>query len=184
MQHIRHGQGASPREVNWPANRGAQVMKRAFFALVAVTLVVASTGCCGWKSCGGGCGPLFGGCGGFLGCKPFGGCGSACGSGCGCDTGSFKSDGPMAVPVPVPDQAAARHGRFRQVGYSGEGAGEVQHEGVGDCDCQSGCSRCRGGRQARRPFQPGPPTAQVTYPYYTTRGPRDYLERNPRSIGR
>ena len=30
----------------------------------------------------------------------------------------------------------------------------------------------------------GPPTAQVAYPYYTTRGPRDFLVDNPPSIGR
>jgi len=30
----------------------------------------------------------------------------------------------------------------------------------------------------------GPPTAQVAYPYYTTRGPRDFLIDNPPSIGR
>lgn len=29
----------------------------------------------------------------------------------------------------------------------------------------------------------GPPAAQVTYPYYTTRGPRDFLAKNPPSIG-
>lgn len=30
----------------------------------------------------------------------------------------------------------------------------------------------------------GPPTAGVAYPYYTTRGPRDFLQDNPPSIGR
>ena len=30
----------------------------------------------------------------------------------------------------------------------------------------------------------GPPTAQVAYPYYTVRGPRDFLMDNPPSIGR
>src|SRR5262245_3716594 len=30
----------------------------------------------------------------------------------------------------------------------------------------------------------GPPTAAVAYPYYTTRGPRDFLMDNPPSIGR
>jgi hypothetical protein len=30
----------------------------------------------------------------------------------------------------------------------------------------------------------GPPTAQVAYPYYTCRGPRDFLVDNPPSIGR
>jgi hypothetical protein len=29
----------------------------------------------------------------------------------------------------------------------------------------------------------GPPTAQVGYPYYTTRGPRDYFANQPMSIG-
>lgn len=28
-----------------------------------------------------------------------------------------------------------------------------------------------------------PPSAQITYPYYTTRGPRDFLDPNPRGIG-
>jgi len=32
-------------------------------------------------------------------------------------------------------------------------------------------------------FDSGPPTGQVAYPYYTTRGPRDFLAKNPRSIG-
>jgi hypothetical protein len=29
----------------------------------------------------------------------------------------------------------------------------------------------------------GPPSAHVGYPYYTTRGPRDFLINNPPSIG-
>jgi hypothetical protein len=29
----------------------------------------------------------------------------------------------------------------------------------------------------------GPPTGAITYPYYTTRGPRDFLAKNPESIG-
>jgi hypothetical protein len=35
-----------------------------------------------------------------------------------------------------------------------------------------------------RPYQPGPPTSQVAYPYYTHRGPRDFLMSNPPTIGR
>ncbi len=35
-----------------------------------------------------------------------------------------------------------------------------------------------------RPFNAGPPSAQVAYPYYTVRGPRDFLMTNPPSIGR
>ena len=35
-----------------------------------------------------------------------------------------------------------------------------------------------------REVQPsGPPTAAYAYPYYTTRGPRDFLLNNPSSIG-
>ena len=30
----------------------------------------------------------------------------------------------------------------------------------------------------------GPASPQVTYPYYTTRGPRDFLASDPPSIGR
>ena len=37
-----------------------------------------------------------------------------------------------------------------------------------------------GGQEA---FSPGPPAGAVTYPYYTVRGPRDFLAQNPRSIG-
>jgi hypothetical protein len=29
----------------------------------------------------------------------------------------------------------------------------------------------------------GPPTGAITYPYYTTRGPRDFLAKNPPGIG-
>jgi len=32
-------------------------------------------------------------------------------------------------------------------------------------------------------FNPGPPVAQTAYPYYTLRGPRDFLLDNPPSIG-
>ena len=39
------------------------------------------------------------------------------------------------------------------------------------------------GRQQQQPFAPGPPTAAVTYPYYTVRGPRDFLAAEPRPVG-
>lgn len=47
-----------------------------------------------------------------------------------------------------------------------------------------------GGSQGACPQNPrafigpaGPPTAAVTYPYYTTRGPRDFLLDQPQTIG-
>ncbi len=43
------------------------------------------------------------------------------------------------------------------------------------------------GWERSRPRQataaPGPPTGAIAYPYYTSRGPRDFLARDPRSIG-
>lgn len=43
---------------------------------------------------------------------------------------------------------------------------------------------CKGScRAARGPSDPVPPMAQITYPYYTVRGPRDFLQRVPPPIG-
>lgn len=36
---------------------------------------------------------------------------------------------------------------------------------------------------AMGPYGGGPPAAQITYPYYTNRGPRDFLAPEPRGIG-
>jgi len=44
-----------------------------------------------------------------------------------------------------------------------------------------GCGPNNPGRQEA--FRPGPPSGAVTYPYYTVRGPRDFLAQNPRPIG-
>jgi hypothetical protein len=44
-------------------------------------------------------------------------------------------------------------------------------------------ARQRAESNAYQGGQPGPLTGAVAYPYYTTRGPRDFLARNPSSIG-
>jgi len=44
-----------------------------------------------------------------------------------------------------------------------------------------GCNLCRRGEAGQA--APGPAMGAVAYPYYTTRGPRDFLARNPQSIG-
>ncbi|XZE53520.1 hypothetical protein SH139x_005269 [Planctomycetaceae bacterium SH139] len=77
--------------------------------------------------------------------------------------------------------------------------------GSGDCNASTGCRagklgwqqggldyseglatgnprHAQPGRQS--PMVAGPPTAGVAYPYYTVRGPRDFLMDNPPSIGR
>jgi hypothetical protein len=44
--------------------------------------------------------------------------------------------------------------------------------------------RCGGCRDnCPTPATPGPPTGEVTYPYYTLHGPRDFLDANPRGLG-
>ncbi len=40
-----------------------------------------------------------------------------------------------------------------------------------------------GGYPEGTTFNQGPPVGQVAYPYYTVRGPRDFLRDNPPSIG-
>lgn len=63
----------------------------------------------------------------------------------------------------------------------------------------AGCSTCGGGyagggrhlppgcdvasAEANAMYAGGPPTGAVAYPYYTNRGPRDFLASNPGSIG-
>lgn len=54
------------------------------------------------------------------------------------------------------------------------------------CERERCCRLCqRLGCRERCQEQPaaGPATGAVTYPYYTTRGPRDFLAKNPQSIG-
>ena len=41
-----------------------------------------------------------------------------------------------------------------------------------------GCKHC-----CREQPAAGPATGAITYPYYTTRGPRDFLAKHPESIG-
>lgn len=165
---------------------GGNPMKMRFAAL-AVALVVSSVGCTAVNSCGPGGTPchvatsqmaprasmLQGRCGpghGLIdqagwtqqGCNECVACGDGCGGGCGL-FGSGEACGTGAC-------------------CGGDGCG-----GANGClqnglsallDCNGGC----GGDRCYN-FQPGPPVGQIAYPYYTTRGPRDFLMCNPPSIG-
>ena len=53
------------------------------------------------------------------------------------------------------------------------------------CPAAGRGSRCSIARKpAKQPVaDPGPQVGAVAYPYYNLRGPRDFLERNPQSIG-
>ena len=62
--------------------------------------------------------------------------------------------------------------------------GATDGQAACDADDDGGCTGCRRGCRAHyAPPAPGPATGAITYPYYTTRGPRDFLARNPQSIG-
>ena len=52
----------------------------------------------------------------------------------------------------------------------------------GHCGAHGLCPH-KGGYPEQPRVYPGPPSAQVAYPYYTTRGPRDFLMANPPTIG-
>jgi hypothetical protein len=78
--------------------------------------------------------------------------------------------------------------------YGGCGNGGCG-EGGGGC-ANGNCGDPNGGYAAGGHHQPvprgvggeyvgpqGPPTGAVAYPYYTSRGPRDFLDPNPPSLG-
>jgi hypothetical protein len=62
---------------------------------------------------------------------------------------------------------------------------------ISGCACNNCCNSCNSGmhRAAASPQQSAQPAQQagsggvVSYPYYTDRGPRDFLETHPQSIG-
>lgn len=139
--------------------------------------------------CGGGCGQgMCGCCDGFVddavscvldcpGCN----CGSACGPG-----GCYGGGGCYGDMGACSCGGQGRCGccmKLRQMLAAGCCCG-----GTGQCPCcqhlkTMACGPMVGGTDAVYNFNPGPSAAQVAYPYYTTRGPRDFLLDNPPSIG-
>lgn len=68
------------------------------------------------------------------------------------------------------------------------GRGECLHEDYACGDCGCNCPGSGGGGPldpASMGLMPAPgmSAAQVAYPYYTTRGPRDFLDPNPPRLG-
>ncbi len=55
--------------------------------------------------------------------------------------------------------------------------------GEGGCPPGGGCGPLSGVAHSRNYTGSGEPTAQVAYPYYTVRGPRDYFLDKPATIG-
>jgi hypothetical protein len=60
--------------------------------------------------------------------------------------------------------------------------GDPSDNGPGHC-CRLFHRRGDNGDGGDEGFNPGPTAGTIAYPYYTTRGPRDFLARNPQSIG-
>jgi hypothetical protein len=151
-------------------------MKRICLVALLATIALSSSGCClfdrlfccprgypiGPGPCGPGCGPACGPCGGSDG-------GPACGSWnngpraptC-CDCGDCTSAGPP------PGYGGPQGYCGGPSGYGGQPIG-----GQGRPLCANNYV----------PANSGPPSGAVAYPYYTTRGPRDFLANNPGSIG-
>jgi hypothetical protein len=82
------------------------------------------------------------------------------------------------------DFRPVRHGLFDR-GFLGQGCKTCGRHG-GGAGGHGSCNECgAGGYHGYGQAGPaGPPTAHVAYPYYTTRGPRDFLINNPPTIGR
>ncbi len=56
--------------------------------------------------------------------------------------------------------------------------------GAATCRCgRPDCPICGRGGGGQPAGESGPPTAQITYPYYTLHGPRDFLMRDTPSLG-
>ncbi|MBX3412198.1 MAG: hypothetical protein KF708_05720 [Pirellulales bacterium] len=166
-------------------------MKRVLLSLAMLAFLGSSTGCClvdrifhchhGW------CGPSTyedccweghdcGGCGGCCdtGCDSCGGGCDSCGGG-GCSSGGCSSCGGGSY-----DTGCTGCGGGDMYADSGMHGGPMMAGGPG---CANGHCNLAARRLANTQGPPGPPTAAVTYPYYTNRGPRDFLARNPGNIG-
>ncbi|HEY2881301.1 MAG TPA: hypothetical protein VGJ15_02680 [Pirellulales bacterium] len=148
-------------------------MRNSIFALLAALTLSAASGCCGthwWghhacNQCGeegcGSCGGNGGACG--PGGCPSGYCPGNSGPG-GCGAGGCANGG-CAAGACAADGGPARWGR------------NIQSCPVPDCYTdQRAVDAQLGG-------PPGPPSGQITYPYYTVRGPRDFFANHPPTIG-
>jgi len=139
-----------------------------------------------------GCGSCDVGCGCDEGCCDDGYCDAGCGCAAGgCTDGSCGLGGGGGVR----GRLAGRMGG----GACGPGGCGVGGGGAGGCSAcgGAGCGLCQrvagrvasgfcphsNGYPADYNYNPSPPTGQVAYPYYTVRGPRDFLRNNPPSIG-
>jgi len=145
-------------------------MKRACLMLVVVAVLAGLSGCC---TPAGQCGTglINGSC--AMCPENCGSCGTGCGTTCGtaCDT----LDGVACANI----SGGPCRGRGGQAYATSIGV----DPGFNPCPPTLGLGSGHGLCSRRNCFTPGPPSGSITYPYYTTRGPRDFLAANPRTIG-
>lgn len=67
--------------------------------------------------------------------------------------------------------------------HGGCPTGHCGHADGGCTSCGDGYAGYGGFRGRNAAKYAGPATGTVTYPYYTNRGPRDFLAQDPRGIG-
>ncbi len=135
------------------------------------------TGGCSSGSCGGGCGIM-----GKLGCSGDcnGDCNGDCGGKCGC-MGSKVLSRLGGICGMCGGKGGCRTGCVAgALGWQQGGLDYSSHlqPGILGHDAPSAL------RSQAQYGQGGLPSAQVGYPYYTVRGPRDFLMENPPTIGR
>lgn len=137
-------------------------MKRAFYLLLAMAAASLGGGCQLYQhmhgpACQDGCG-CPGGCGGACASCPNGQCANGqCGE---CD----GHPDPYEILHLGQQGPSQRSGVLSWLGYHNGPGGPLA--GAGDAQAA-----------------PGPSAGAVSYPYYTNRGPRDFLSPNPRGIG-
>lgn len=143
---------------------------KSMVAVMAAFLLCCATTGCHLGGGGGGCdagGCASGGCGSYGGGCTSGSCGGLAGM-----LGSCFGGGGNPSDCVTPETLGG-DGYGTRGGVAGPLAGMVgQHH--------RGPQSHMGGMPGPAD---GPPVAQVTYPYYTTRGPRDYFAADPPSIG-
>jgi hypothetical protein len=136
-------------------------------------------------------------------------CGGGCGGGCMCSNCCLfrrncgQDCGPGYGPGPYDCSPCDAKGAWgcsghrhpngyvtgNDCGHCSNGRTQPMHAAVcGNGYCcaicgQPGPSCCCNSGDHNYNFAPGPPVAQTAYPYYTVRGPRDYLLDNPPPLG-
>lgn len=165
----------------YPSCEGFPLMKTIFGSLLLLMAVAVTSGCCAKH--GPGCHRW--------GCGVFNKCGHGCADG-GCAQPGCTSDGctspGCADGACANEHVATGHGGHFVGQCAGCGAGLLH--GCEHCrHCGLGCGHGLLGHHKQytdvgaQVAPSGPPTGTVAYPYYTTRGPRDFYSANPPSIG-